>query len=213
MPIYYEDASIRIHKVNCGPYDNNAYLIVDPSTEEGIVIDAPAESEKLLAEIGSAKVKAIVISHTHRDHILGFDVMVDALKAPVGCHPQDAHLLPRPADFDLADNETVHFGGQAAQFLFTPGHTPGGTCTLVGRHLFPGDVLFPGGPGRTTSPENFQQLVANIRERILVLPDDVEVYPGHGANATLKQSKEEYASFASRTHPADLSGDVLWLKS
>jgi glyoxylase-like metal-dependent hydrolase (beta-lactamase superfamily II) len=189
MPIYYEDASIRIHKVNCGPYDNNAYLIVDPSTEEGIVIDAPAESEKLLAEIGSAKVKAIVISHTHRDHILGFDVMVDALKAPVGCHPQDAHLLPRPADFDLADNETVHFGGQAAQFLF------------------------PGGPGRTTSPENFQQLVANIRERILVLPDDVEVYPGHGANATLKQSKEEYASFASRTHPADLSGDVLWLKS
>ena len=211
MPIYYEDETIRIHKTSCGPYDNNAYLIVDPSTEEGIVIDAPAESEKLLAEVGDVKVTALVISHTHQDHILGFDVMLDALKAPVGCHHEDAPRLPRPADFDLEDGSAIAFGKLEARFIFTPGHTPGGACTLVGRHLFPGDVLFPGGPGRTTSPENFQRLLANIRERLYVLPDDIEVYPGHGANTSLKQSKEEYAAFSARSHPADLCGDVQWL--
>ena len=118
-----------------------------------------------------------------------------------------------PPTSGLEHGSAIAFGKLEARFIFTPGHTPGGTCTLVGRHLFPGDVLFPGGPGRTTSPENFQRLLANIRERLYVLPDDTEVYPGHGANTSLKQSKEEHAVFSARSHPADLCGDVQWLSS
>jgi glyoxylase-like metal-dependent hydrolase (beta-lactamase superfamily II) len=213
MPVYYEDETVRIHKVQCGPYDNNAYLIVDPSTRQGIIIDAPPESEKLLAEVGDVAVVALVISHTHFDHISGFDVLYDALKPPVGCHPADAHRLPRPAGFALEDGRDLEFGRLKGRFMFTPGHTPGGTCTLVGRHLFPGDVIFPGGPGRTTSPENFRMLVRNIEEKVLTLPDDVEVYPGHGANTTLAKSREEYRVFASRPHLDDLCGHVQWLES
>ena len=95
--------------------------------------------------------------------------------------------------------------------IHTPGHTPGSVCYVVGKHLFSGDTLFPGGPGRSTSPEALQQTIESITEKLYALPDDTFLLPGHGQDSTLGISKEEYRAFAQRSHPADLSGDVLWL--
>ena len=110
----------------------------------------------------------------------------------------------------MSDGEEIAVGAGAIRALHTPGHTPGSTCYLAGRILFSGDVLFPGGPGRTQSPADLQQSIASITERLYTFPDDTLVLPGHGSDTTIADSKREYAAFASREHPPDLCGDVLW---
>ena len=77
-------------------------------------------------------------------------------------------------------------------------------------HLFSGDTLFPGGPGKTQTPEALRQVIESITGRLLTLPDETAVYPGHGADTTIGAAKEEYADFAGRPHAPDLCGDVLW---
>ena len=84
---------------------------------------------------------------------------------------------------------------------------------LTGRILIAGDTLFPGGPGRTNKPEDLQQEIRSILDRLYSLPDDTHVYTGHGDDTTIGASRREYAVFASRVHPPDLCGDVLWLES
>ncbi len=91
------------------------------------------------------------------------------------------------------------------------GHTAGSTSFLIGKHLFSGDTLFPGGPGKSRSPEAFRQEIDSITKKLLVLPDDTAVYPGHGDDTTIGQARQEYQVFAAKQHPADLCGDVTWL--
>jgi hydroxyacylglutathione hydrolase len=94
-----------------------------------------------------------------------------------------------------------------------PGHTPGSTTYLHGKHAFVGDTLFPGGPGRTRTNENLQEELASITSQLYVLPDETVVWPGHGSKTTIGESKAEYAVFAAKEHAPDLAGDVNWLTS
>jgi len=95
--------------------------------------------------------------------------------------------------------------------IHTPGHTPGSLCFLTGKYLISGDTIFPGGPGKTDTPDDFKQIVKSISEKVFVLPDDVLVYPGHGDSTVLKKEKEEFAIFSSRPQAPDLCGHVSWL--
>jgi glyoxylase-like metal-dependent hydrolase (beta-lactamase superfamily II) len=97
--------------------------------------------------------------------------------------------------------------------MHTPGHSPGSISLLVNDAVLVGDVLFPGGPGRTRDPEALATSIESITTRLYRLPDDTLVLPGHGATTTIGDSKREYEVFASKEHPADLAGDVLWLES
>ena len=97
--------------------------------------------------------------------------------------------------------------------MHTPGHTPGSICLHFGGAVLTGDTLFPGGPGRTRSNEALQQEIASIRTHLLPMQPDTVVLPGHGGTTTIEQAGKEYAVFAGKQHPADLSGDVLWLES
>ena len=192
---------------------NNGYLITCPETNECILIDTPGEPEKLLGAITDENIKAILITHNHGDHLAGFDAITGQVDAPVGISPADAHALSRPPELDLIDGKMIKFGNQELQVLNTPGHTDGASCFLVGKHLFSGDTLFPGGPGKSRSPEAFTQLLNSIQSKLLTLPDDTAVYPGHGDDTTIGDARLRHADFVSRDHPADLSGDVDWLKS
>ncbi|MFQ6026382.1 MAG: MBL fold metallo-hydrolase [Dehalococcoidia bacterium] len=212
MPLHY-DGEVRITKINMGPYNNNGYILTCPETNEGIIIDTPAEPEKLLNEIGDTQIKAILITHRHQDHLLGFDEITGAVQAPVGIGVNDVEALPRPPQLELKEGMSVKFGNRELQVLDTPGHTDGAVCLLVGKHLFSGDTLFPGGPGKTRSPEALHQVIDSITKKLLVLPDDTAVYPGHGLDTTIGQARQEYQVFASKQHPADLQGDVFWLNS
>ncbi len=214
MPVHYEDGDIRIVKVpHMGPIDNNSYILSCRETGEGVIIDAPAEPEKLLAEIGDVKVKAIIITHRHGDHTAGLREVKDRTGAPLGAHPEDAQALPMPTDFQLKDGDTYEVGKVRLRAVHTPGHTPGALCLVTGKHVFTGDTLFPGGPGRTGSPEAFRQVKDSIVSKILPLPGDTAVLPGHGDDTTIGKSAEEVRAFESRSHPENLCGDVEWLKS
>ncbi len=210
MPLHY-DGDVRITKVNMGPYDNNGYLLSCPETNEGILIDTPAEPEKLLNAIGDVKVTSILITHNHQDHLLGFNEITAAVDAPVGIAAADAGPLPKKPDIELIDGQVIKFGNRELQMLSTPGHTDGATCFLAGKHLFSGDTLFPGGPGKTRSPEALAQIIGSITSKLLTLPDDTAVYPGHGMDTTIGEARRQYQDFASRPHPEGLFGDVDWL--
>lgn len=212
MALHY-DGEIKVTKINMGPYGNNGYIVVCPETNEGIIIDTPAEPEKLLDVIGDVKIKAILITHNHQDHLLGFDAITGVVDAPVGIGTKDAHALPDAPALTLTDGTVVRFGNRAMQVLDTPGHTDGAACFLIGKHLFSGDTLFPGGPGKTRSPQAFKQVVDSITKKLLVLPDDTAVYPGHGDDTTIGKAREEYQTFASKAHPEDIHGEIAWLTS
>lgn len=213
MALHYDDKDVRIHKVLMGDISNNGYLLVCPVTNESIIIDTPFEPEKLLAVARNTTVKAILITHNHYDHIDGLETIRTATDAPVGAHSASAEDLPGGLDLNISDGDTVTAGTVTVTALHTPGHTPGATCYLVGRHLFTGDTLFPGGPGATRTPEALQQSIQSITSKLLVLPGDTAVYPGHGDDTTIAKAQEEYKAFASRSHPPDLCGDVQWLNS
>ena len=213
MALHY-DGEVKITKVaNMSPSDNNAYLISCPETNEAILIDTPGEPEKLLGVIGNEDIKAILITHNHRDHLAGFDEITGKVGAPVGISPADAHALPKVPDVELTDGKVIKFGNQELQVLNTPGHTDGASCFLVGKHLFSGDTLFPGGPGKSRSPEALAQLLNSITSKLLPLSDDTAVYPGHGVDTTIGEARRRYTEFASKSHPADLYGDIDWLTS
>ena len=213
MALHY-DGEVKITKVaGMSAMMNNGYLITCPETNECILIDTPGEPEKLLGAITDENIKAILITHNHGDHLAGFDAITGQVDAPVGISPADSHALPRPPELDLIDGKVSKFGNRELQVLNTPGHTDGASCFLVGKHLFSGDTLFPGGPGKSRSPEAFTQLLNSIQSKLLTLPDDTAVYPGHGDATTIGDARLRHADFVSRDHPADLSGDVDWLKS
>ena len=113
----------------------------------------------------------------------------------------------------LSDGDTISFGNLKLEVLHTPGHTPGSLCFKVGRYLISGDTIFPGGPGKTRSPDNLREIIKSITEKIFVLPEDTPIYPGHGGSTVLKKEKDEFAVFSSRSHNPDLCGDVLWLSA
>lgn len=193
-----------------GPFDNNAYLIVDPTTRAALIVDAPLGGERVLEEASGLDVQGILMTHRHGDHWGTLDLLKERTGAPVYCHPEDAVAHPDKVDFPLQDGEDVRLGAGRVRVVHTPGHTPGSVCLLAGGVLIAGDTLFPGGPGRTSTPEDLRQLIASITERLFVLPDATVVHPGHGDSTTIGKARAEYAVFASREHAPDLCGDVTW---
>lgn len=207
----YEDGALRLVKIGpLGPFANNAYVIHDRDSGEAIIVDAPAEGEQVLAAAGDAKVTRIVVTHRHGDHWMSIDALKSATGAPVFCHDADRAAYEAKVDSTLADGEDLAVGKLSVRVIHTPGHTAGSVCFLVGGHLLSGDTLFPGGPGRSDNPQALQETIRSITSRLYVLPDETAVHPGHGDGTTIGRSKEEYAAFASREHPADLCGDVSW---
>jgi hydroxyacylglutathione hydrolase len=196
-----------------GPVSNNAYIIADSETNEAIVVDAPEESEHVVAAAKGLNVRQIIVTHRHRDHWNGIEALLDGINAPVYSHEADREPYAQYITGTLAHDDEVEVGGLKLRVLHTPGHTAGCICLELGEHLISGDTLFPGGPGRTRNPEDLQQEIDSIVSRLYVLPESTHVYPGHGANTTIGASKAEYAVFAAKQHEPALSGDVLWLSS
>ncbi|MBF6599984.1 MAG: MBL fold metallo-hydrolase [Dehalococcoidia bacterium] len=197
-----------------GPYDNNAYVIIDGATRQSIFVDAPLDSGRAIDAAKGTDVRRIIITHRHGDHWGNIDQVKAATGAPAYCHEDDRAPYAAKVDGTVADREDVRFGESIVRVVHTPGHTPGSICLFVetadGPALIAGDTLFPGGPGRSDSAASLRQMVSSIKARLLPLPDETVVYPGHGDNTTIGDARREVAGFDAREHPADLHGDVTW---
>ena len=197
-----------------GPYANNAYIIVDPKTKQSIFVDAPIGSEEAIAAAKGTDVQMIIVTHRHGDHWANIDLVKKKLGAPVFCHDADRAPYKDKVFDTLGDGDEIPLGDSRVKIIHTPGHTPGSICLLVetadGPVLMSGDTLFPGGPGRSDKPADLLEMVGSIEKKLLPLDESTAVYPGHGDNTTIAASKREHAVFASKTHAADLHGDVTW---
>lgn len=174
-----------------------AYIVGDPDTKEGLVIDPASEIDKIIsaAEEGGVEIRYIVNTHSHVDHISGNAEMKKRTGAKIVIHEKDADSLTSapamflrmfgakpspPADLTVKEGDTITVGKVSLQVIHTPGHSPGGMCLYTPGYVFTGDTLFVGGVGRTDLPGgSWRVMFESIRQKLLVLPDETVVLPGH----------------------------------
>jgi glyoxylase-like metal-dependent hydrolase (beta-lactamase superfamily II) len=212
MPMI-NDSAIRIDKLTLGPYETNAYIAVCRKTGESVIIDAPAGASEIINNMEGTKPRYILLTHDHYDHTGVLVSLRSRLKVPLATHVENSYQLKTPPEILLKDGDSLPLGSLKIEVMHTPGHTPGSTCFRIGKYLFAGDTIFPGGPGRTETPEDFQQILASITQKIFHLPDDTMIFPGHGDGTTVRQAKEEYGVFAAKPHGNIIYGDVTWQSS
>jgi glyoxylase-like metal-dependent hydrolase (beta-lactamase superfamily II) len=186
--------------------ENNIWLVGDD--RRVIVIDAAHDHRPILEAIGDRHTVAIVATHGHNDHINAAGALSDVLDAPIWLHPDDLMLWrqvypDQEPDRPLADGQVFEIGGSTLRAMHTPGHSPGGVSLYdVGAHVvFSGDTLFKGGPGATgRSFSDFPTIIESIRERLLTLPVDTRVLPGHGPETTIGAEGPDLAEWLARGH-------------
>jgi len=205
-----------IHEVlTVGPLQCNCSILGDETTREAIVVDPGDEVERILAVLRAhdLRLKTILNTHAHFDHVGSCRELQEATGAAIKLHRADLPIYqtaPRqaatfaaygvkpirlaPVDGYLSDADGVQAGGLALEVIHTPGHTPGSlSLRLAGGEtpmLFAGDTLFRDSIGRTDLPGgDFQQILRSIRDRLLTLADETEVWPGHGPKTTIGRER------------------------
>jgi len=201
---------VILEKVTVGPLQVNCYIIGCEDTDEGVIIDAGGSVEKILARVDShgLRVKYLLNTHGHFDHVGGNRALLAAVDAEFLIHEKDAFLLslaseagsdfgvetensPEP-DRYLVDGMRLEFGRYCLEVIHTPGHSPGGCCLYCADQgvVFTGDTLFNGSIGRIDLPGGSHELLLrSIRERLFTLPDETRVYPGHGPSSTIGRER------------------------
>lgn len=195
---------MQVTRFSVGPVQANAYLLVEG--EHAVLVDPGDEPKRLLGALAAsgARLEAVWLTHADFDHVGALAGVLAAHPAPVYLHPADLPLLrgareqaaawglaieaPPTATRDLADGQTLSLGGLEARCLFTPGHTPGHVAFYLpaAALVLTGDALFRGGIGRTDRPfGDAERLLRSIRGKLLTLPDDTRVLPGHGPASTI----------------------------
>ena len=211
VEIIVDSRDLLIERLVLGSWATNAYIVVCPHTGESALVDAPPGARTMVKELKGTKLRYILLTHNHIDHIAGLRATRDRIVAPLAVHPADNEkCLPFAPEILLNDGDILSVGALKIEALHTPGHTPGSMCFRIGKCLISGDTIFPGGPGRTVAPSDFRRIVESITEKILALPEETEIYPGHGPSTTLKKEKGEILAFKSRQHDPNLCGDVVW---
>jgi glyoxylase-like metal-dependent hydrolase (beta-lactamase superfamily II) len=185
--IDYQDTVAEVHRVVVGPVDNNVYILRCRQTGDSLLIDAANEHDALLELCSSLRVRQVVETHGHWDHIQAVEAVRDAGIA-VAVTAADADMLPS-YDQILEDRSTLSVGRLRVGTIATPGHTPGSMCFAVEGTplLFTGDTLFPGGPGNTSFENaDFDTIIESIDRRLFSpFGPDTMVLPGHGAGTTI----------------------------
>jgi glyoxylase-like metal-dependent hydrolase (beta-lactamase superfamily II) len=199
---------VSIVKMSVGPMDNNAYLITCADTGESLLVDAANDPDLLVELVAeqAPKLALIVTTHQHFDHWQALSAVAETTGAPTAAHRLDAEPLPIPPERFLDGGDTVQVGDLVFDVIHLRGHTPGsvalalrpaGERTAV--QLFTGDCLFPGGPGRTTCPEEFDSLMSGLETLVFDrFGDDTVVYPGHGDDTTLGEERPRLGEWRHR---------------
>jgi glyoxylase-like metal-dependent hydrolase (beta-lactamase superfamily II) len=207
-----EDGGVRIVQVGpMGPYGNNAYIVRDVAAGASLLVDMPLEEGPLLAAIAAeGGVQQVIATHWHPDHWATYDAVRAATGAPVHVGAAEVKIPPARIDGRLDDGAEVRVGSIRVGVLHTPGHTPGSISLRVGGAVISGDTLFNGGPGKTFAAGDLETIVASIESRLLTLPPETLVLPGHGRSTTIDDSRRGVAAYRRSPRPAGSFGDVEW---
>jgi glyoxylase-like metal-dependent hydrolase (beta-lactamase superfamily II) len=193
-------------KVSVGPVDNNAYLL-QSSSGNGLLIDAAHDDDRLLKIISDQPLDSVVTTHRHADHWQALPSVAAATGARLICGRADLEAISDGAGVQgmigVWDGDQIELGAHRLEVIGLVGHTPG-SITLAyagagGIHLFTGDSLFPGGPGKTNTPEAFRSLMSDLESKIFDrFGDDTVVHPGHGDDTTLGTERPHLAEWWKR---------------
>ncbi len=197
-----------IKKLEVGPIMANCFILGCESTKEAVVIDPGDDADRILMELAKSelKVKYLINTHGHFDHVGANKKMKETTGAILAIHPDDEPMLSElsrsalmfglsaenspPADLLLNDGDEVTFGEITLKVIHTPGHSKGGICLYTAGHLFAGDTLFAGSIGRTDLPGgDYDTLISSIKEKLLSFEDDTIVYTGHGPETNIGNEK------------------------
>lgn len=195
-------------RIPAGIYAANCYIVYSENTKDGIVVDPGGDADHILETIEKNKlnINHIILTHGHGDHIGGVMELKNALNVNVMIHEEDAEML-RNGEINLSttmamgsveiepdkllkDGDIIKFGDLEAEVIHTPGHTKGGICLKIEDILITGDTLFAGSIGRTDlSGGNYETIISSIKEKLMVLSDNIEVFPGHGGPSTIGRER------------------------
>jgi hydroxyacylglutathione hydrolase len=200
---------LTIHHFNRGPLDNNVHLLVDETAGRAAIVDPGIDSEDILAHATERnwKIELILNTHAHFDHVYLNAWYAERTQAPIALHRGDVLMLralqetclrwgmpvpeasPEPAVL-LEHGQTLDIFGTPVEVRHTPGHSPGQVAFIFGNDAIVGDTLFHRGVGRWDLPgASWEQLERSIREQLYTLPDEMNVWPGHGTQTTIGQEK------------------------
>lgn len=194
-----------LETLTVGAFATNCYVLGCEKTRIGAIIDPGAEPASIIdtARKKELEIRYIINTHGHMDHILANEDLRKTFSCSLCIHEKDAEMLEDPglnlsgikfppADKKLKEGEKIELGNLSLLILHTPGHTPGGISIVVDKNVFTGDALFAGGVGRTDFPGgDHNLLIKSINEKLLTLPDDFTVYPGHGTISKIGVEKKE----------------------
>lgn len=203
-------SDVVIRKASVSEQDNNAYLLTCRATGRQLLIDASDDAPRLLALVaegetdGGRGLADVLTTHQHWDHHRALAAVAEATGASTLAGEADADALPVAPDRRLRHGDTLGLGAVHLDVIGLRGHTPGAVAVLLragdgSTHLFSGDSLFPGGPGKTATPEDFTSLMTDLERRVFdALPDSTWVYPGHGGDTTLGAERGSLGEWWSR---------------
>ncbi|MDF2504208.1 MBL fold metallo-hydrolase [Clostridium sp.] len=189
---------MKINIIPAGIYDANCYILIDEVTNEAAVIDPGGDAQMLINNIkaSQAEVKMILLTHGHADHTGAVSELRNEFGCSVYINEKDSELIDKNVpiygnkdengDKFLNEGDIIKFGNYEIKCIETPGHTPGGMCFLIGNTIFTGDTLFHRSIGRTDfKGGDFGAIISSIKNKLLTLPEDTIVYPGHGPKSSI----------------------------
>lgn len=209
---------LQLKQSTVGAWQENCYLLVCPDTKEAALIDPGDEFDQLAKMVGRVQVKKILLTHGDLDHIGALDQARTAYRAPVYVHPNDVSRPKHPEASrsalkdtkPLREGQTIRVGAHTLKVYEVPGHTPGHVVFQFDTRAIVGDTIFPGGPGRTRSPDDLALALYHLQRVVFRWPDNIRLYPGHGKPTTVGAERENFMRFVAQPRDKDLCGDVSW---
>jgi hydroxyacylglutathione hydrolase len=217
MAVNGVDDKLELRTREVGPWPVNAYALVCPTTGQSVLIDPGADPEGLLELLAESEPSAILLTHTHPDHVGVLEEMRARLKVPVMAHP-GPHFegMALEADRWLHDGDEVRVGRYTVRVYHTPGHIDDLVCLALwdeagqgDQRVIVGDAIFEGGPGKTWSVDGFETTLQTLRQVILDWPDEAMCYPGHGPAFRLGDKRAAIEAFLAKDH-GGFFGDATW---
>lgn len=201
---------IELRQRQVGPWPMNTYALVCPTTQASVLFDPGADPDSLSAMLAGSQPTAILLTHTHPDHIGALAEMRTRLGVPLLAHP-NARGRNIVANRWLTTGDTLQVGLHTLQVYHTPGHIDDQICFAIQHdpRIIVGDTIFAGGPGHTRSSADFQTTLSTLRNVVLAWPDASICHPGHGPSFRLGDLRKAIEAFVQRDH-ADFCGDAEW---